>query len=177
MRTAKTIARKKLVVKISYSPDYDHEAWGESETEPTPATMPDAFYCHREPAYPTIKAEKQRRKLHEGLSRRALKKRLFQTGLRGAELYRIAAEIKAGPTMPDDKLGVVALGWNVDALRKRFGRRIARAVLRFVRTLLLIIDEAWQLMSSPEMSAAFGEMFMSARKVSSAGITAEQSAI
>jgi hypothetical protein len=92
---------------------------------------------------------------------------LYQAGVRGDQINKLALEILAGPTATDlsSSTGLVALGWNVEALKKQFGKRIARAVLRFVAQSLIVLDEAWMLLNTPMMTASMEAMFRSARKI------------
>lgn len=133
---------------------------------PTPATHPNAFYAHREAAYPLSKKTTVRKSPHKRLSKTTLRKRLYQAGVRGDQVKKLALEILAGPPATDllSSTGFVALGWNVDALKKHFGNRIARAVLRFVAQSLIMMDEAWSLLNTPTMTASIETMFRSARK-------------
>jgi hypothetical protein len=58
--------------------------------------------------------------------------------------------------------GFVVLGWNAEALKKHYGKRIARAVLRFVAQRLIMLDEAWNLLNTPTMTDSIEAMFRSA---------------
>lgn len=154
MKTAKEKWRKRNVVRVEYEPDYNDKAWLEGVGDrPTPQTHPDAFYRTEQSAYPTIaQAKRERLKPHVKLSKTQLKKRLHRAGMRGENLKQIADAILRGPTTVEDSFGVVALGWNVAAFIKRFGKRIARYVLRFVKQSLIVMDEAWTLLSSPKVN-------------------------
>lgn len=148
MKRAKRNLRPSWVVHLTHEPDYDHPAWEAEGPAPTWETNPDAFYTTSEPAWPKAPKVVTRREPHKHLSRAQLRKRLYQAGLRGAELNRIATAIKAGPGLLEGVVpGVFALGWNVDKLYQQFGQRVARAVLRFVRHSLIVMDEAWQLLN------------------------------
>lgn len=45
----------------------------------------------------------------------------------------------------------MVLGWPADLLEQRFGRRITRAVTRFVQVKLVVLDEAWHLLKHVEL--------------------------
>ena len=150
MKLKNEAARRSRVVKVEYHPDYDHDAWGkfdEGGEEPTVQSCPDAFYRVCTPAYPLHSAESTRRVPYRSLSRRALRKRLSRIGLRGLELKNTVDQILAGPADMEGRMGVIRLGWNVETFRKQFGKRITRAAFRFVSSSLVVIDEAWALLS------------------------------
>lgn len=132
-----------LCPRIVYQPDYDHEVWLEQGAAPTPKTHPDAYYIERVyPAYP--RKSKTRKEPKRDLSRKAMRKRLYQAGLRGAELVKVLAEVRTGAAqLPIEQRygGSQALGWPVEQLKIRFGKRIARALLRHVRQVLVFMDE------------------------------------
>lgn len=147
--------------RLVHQPDYDHPAWCESGAVPTPATHPDAFYIERVyPAKPETGRTRTQPKLN--LSKTAMRKRLSRAGLRGPELARVVAELKAGPgALSADHLcgGSQALGWPVEQLKAHFGKKIARALLRNVRQMFLIMDEIGYY-SAPGIA----ELFKEARK-------------
>ena len=165
-KKSKASWRKAQVVRVTYKPDYDDEVWELDGEVPTPATYPNAFYAHCELAYPLPKTSSTRKSPHKRLSKTALRKRLYQAGVRPEQIDKLALEILAGPTATDQlsSTGLVALGWNVDALKKHFGKRIARAVLRFVVQSLIMLDEVWSLLNTPTMTASTAAMFQTARK-------------
>lgn len=165
-KKSKSSWRKAQVVRITYEPDYGDEAWTMDGAAPTPATHPNAFYAHREAAYPLPKTSSARKSPHKRLSKTVLRKRLYQAGVRGDQINKLALEILAGPPATDllSSTGLVALGWSVEALKKQFGKRIARAVLRFVAQSLIMLDEAWMLLNTPTMTDSIKAMFRSARK-------------
>jgi hypothetical protein len=99
-----------------------------------------------------MKTPSNRLSPHSKLSRTAIRKRLYQAGVRSTEINRIAAEISAGSNDPKDCLGQTALGWNVEAFKQRFGSRVARSVLRFVQKKLVVQDEYWKVMNSPAIT-------------------------
>lgn len=154
MKFAKHPSRKPRVQRtwfemdLSECPDLDL-----SGPLPTPTTHPDAFYRVSMPAYPaTIVGKRHRRKKpHQSLSRTQLRKRLSHLGLRGRELRRVMAEILTGPRLLPLKDGSarVFMKWDVNTLRSVFGRRVARAVLRFVQLKFVVMDEMWRVMQSP----------------------------
>lgn len=176
MKLKNEAARRSRVVKVEYCPDYDHDAWGkfdEGGVEPTVESCPDAFYRVCTPAYPLQSAKSTRRALHRSLSRRALRKRLSRAGLRGLELKTTVDQILAGPAGMEGRLGVTRLGWNVEAFRKQFGRRITRATFRFVASSLVVIDEAWALLSGA--GNAIESMYRKYRAFSLSSLPVEQS--
>lgn len=144
-KRSKATCRKAHVVRITHEPYYRDEVWDQHGVTPTPATHPDAFLARREPAYPRPKVggDRPRKTPHMRLSKTVLRKRLYQAGVRGAQINKLALEILAGPPATDllSSTGLVALGWNVDAFREHFGKRIARAVFRFVSQGLIVVDE------------------------------------
>jgi hypothetical protein len=177
-KNPKAAWRKAQVVRVTYEPDYGDEAWAMGGEVPTPATHPDAFYAHREPAYPRPKAggDRPRKTPHMRLSKTALRKRLYQAGVRGAQINKLALEILAGPPTTDllSSTGSVALGWNVDAFKEQFGKRIARAVLRSVSQILIILDEWSEFLNTPMMTASTETMFRNGRKFNAAPVAIEQ---
>lgn len=176
MKNAKIKGRKLCVVRVAYEPDYDDEVWG-TDVTPTPVSHPDAFYHVVQPAFPKAPKAKAHQQPYESLSKTKLLKRLYQAGVRGKELKRIAAEILAGQTAPDTfRTGIIAIGWNVDVFREQFGRRITKHVLRFVKRKLLAIDEAWCMLSQPGVGDVLVHSMQSFRKWNSASIVVEQSA-
>jgi hypothetical protein len=165
-KKSKSLWQKAQVVRITYEPDYDHEVWEHAGEAPTPATDPDAFYARRELAYPLPNKSSSRKSPHKRLSKRALRKRLYQAGVRDEQLTKLVSEILAGPPISDPSMSTatVALGWNVEAFRTRFGKRIARAVLRFVASHLVVLDEAVSLFNSSAGSAFIQEAMQRYRK-------------
>jgi hypothetical protein len=150
MKMKKLKSQKARIVRTTYYPDYDHEAWHAGiQPAPTPLTCPDAFYSQTERVYSSPKAAETKRKPYARLSRTRLAKRLYQAGLRGSELKQVANAILSGPTDSKDKLGHTALGWNINKFKSQFGNRVARAVLRFVKTQWIVVDEAWSALQSP----------------------------
>ena len=176
MKNANSQGRKLCVVRVVYEPDYDNEVWG-TDVTPTPASQPDAFYRIVEPAYPNPPKTNARQQPYESLSKTKLLNRLYQAGVRGKELNRIAAEILAGQTAPDKfRTGIIVIGWNVDVFREQFGRRIAKHVLRFVKRKLFAIDEAWSMISQPGVSDMLVQQMRVCRKYNSEAFVVEQSA-
>src|ERR1035437_4758278 len=96
-KKSKSSWRKAQVVRITYEPDYGDEAWTMDGAAPTPATHPNAFYAHREAAYPLPKTSSARKSPHKRLSKTVLRKRLYQAGVRGDQINKLALEILAGP--------------------------------------------------------------------------------
>lgn len=139
----KTLMPRGLCPRLVYQPDYDHVAWLEQGTAPTPKSHPDAYCIERVyPAYP--RKIKHRKEPKTNLSRTAMRKRLYQAGIRGAELEKVLAEVRNGPRhLPIEQRygGFQALGWPVDQLKIRFGKQIARALLRHVRQVMVVMDE------------------------------------
>lgn len=150
-------------VRRTYEPDYDHEAW-EAATPPTPDTVPDAFYERIEPAHPKAPMAETRRKPHRSLTTSMLRRRLHSAGVKGLEAKQMLADIMAGE---QDGLGImIPMSWSKRGFRERFGRRVARAVLRFVHVAFIVIDEAWQLLNSPSATVFVEKAMRTCRKVS-----------
>ena len=175
-KKSKAFWRKGQVVRVTYEADYSDDAWRVDGVSPSPATHPDAFYAKRESAYPLPKALNARKSPHKRLSKTALRKRLYQAGVRGDRVNKLALEILAGPAATDllRSTGLVALGWNIEAFKKQFGKRIARSVLRFVTQSLIMLDEGWMLLNTPTISASIEGMFRTARKFNSKFIDVNQ---
>lgn len=161
---------RKDTVRVVYEPDYNHEAW-ESDVRPTHETVPDAFFERTEPAHPKSLAPEIRLKPHRTLTTTMLRRRLYGAGVRGAEAKRVLTEIMAGEKTADGL--TIPMAWSVSGFRKQFGKRIARAVLRFVHVAFIIIDESWNLLQAAS-STFIEKAFMTARKFSSAPIVVEQ---
>lgn len=148
--SGKRRVRNQARYRITYEPDYDQE-----ET-PTLQSHPDAFFPFRElvKLVNTRPAESTSRKApHVTLSIGALKKRLYRAGVASQRAAKIAREIHAGPGT--DALmsgGITVLSWPVKELERRYGKRISRAVTRFVRTQFIIVDEFWSLMGPDAMA-------------------------
>jgi hypothetical protein len=173
VKISKLKTRRGSVVRITYERDHDHEAWfSDGSGVPTPQTVPDAFYPVHSPAYPVASAASSRQAKPRTLSRKALRRRLYQAGLQGARLNETANAILKGPAIEDMQLGVMVLRWNVETFKTRFGRRVARAILRAVSTYLLMVDEAHSLLSAnSEWATRALSMF---RKHNSVVVPAEQ---
>lgn len=152
------IAKKRLAAKprytIQYEPDFDHEAW-QGEVEPSPEIEPDAF-CKTYVQITPVSVTSERKQPHIALSIRQLRKRLHAAGLRGDRLNQVAHEIKAGPQILENHIGdgLNYMGWPKSLLLQKFGRRITKAVTRFVRGVLVMADEFHHLVGS---SAGFAE--------------------
>ena len=160
-------------VRITYEPDYDHEAW-ESGAEPTPVSEPDAFYRMTEPAHPQPRKASTRRKSHSSLTASKLRRRLYGVGVRGAVATQLLNEILAGEPKPDDVIFATSWNsWSVAGLRQRFGHRVARAILRFVSINLCIMDEFGSY-ASPGFAAVVQQTMSVCRKWSAKPITVEQ---
>lgn len=176
-KQGKARARLQPRYRIEADPDYDHPAWSpEGDAKPpTPQSEPDAFYFSRVYLESREKVS-TRLKPHDSLSIGALRRRLARAGVRGAQVGVLAREIKQGPGILDLTAtvgGMRALGWNVDDLKVRYGKHITRKVTRFVRKMLLVLDEFAYYMQ-PGM-AEFTDMFRSMRKVNAGPILVEQS--
>ncbi|TXI23103.1 MAG: hypothetical protein E6Q67_05015 [Roseateles sp.] len=154
------------LVKVVVEKDYDHEAWLEDGPELDPKATPEAFiFKHVVISARRQKPKTARLKPHESLSVSAMRRRLFEAGVKGAEVKLTARAIKAGPeTLEDFAVGTVALGWEVGTLARKFGKRVARAVTRFVVKRMVMRDEAWSLIGSESFQASVGRMYTSARK-------------
>jgi hypothetical protein len=160
--------------RVTYEADYDHDAW-HGDAAPTPQSHPDAFYPHHELVNPRPAKATTRQAPHETLSIGALKKRLYRGGIRGQRAAELAREIHAGPGL--DALiagGVTVMGWPVKTLEQRYGTRLAKAVMRFVRTKLIVLDEAWSLFGSRAMSDFAQRGLQTMRKYNSARIEGSQ---
>ena len=162
----KPIFPRERVQRVSWEPDYDHEAWSDyGADEPlTYATRPDAFYRVTEPAYPANSSPVKRKAPHRTLSRTQLRKRLSRAGLSGIELQRVLNLIKAGPGI--ERLmtagsSLMALGWDVKQLADAIGEKLARKVLRFVRATYIVRDEYWEL--AKDFMPVLSRMFTLAR--------------
>lgn len=173
-KSAKQRARHQPRYRVTFEPDYDHEAW-RNDTVPTSQSHPDAFYTHHELVNPRPTNPTTRKAPHETLSIGALKKRLYRAGIRGSRAAAIAREIHAGPGL--DALiagGVTVMGWPVKALEERYGKRLTRAITRFVRTKFIMVDEAWSLLGSGAMSDFMQRSFQTMRKHNSKPLDASQ---
>lgn len=166
--------RNQARYRVTYEPNYDHEAW-HSEATPTLESHPDAFYPHRELVNPRSAKSTARKAPHATLSIRALKKRLYRAGIASQRAAEIAREIHAGPGLDALMLGgSMVLRWPAKELERRYGKRIARAVTRFVRTTFIVLDEAWSLTGSDEMADLVQSSFQ-LRRYNSAPIEVSQS--
>lgn len=173
-KLAKHRARTQPRYRITFEPDYDHEAWS-NDTAPTRQSHPDAFYPHHELANPRPTKPTTRKQPHETLSIGALKKRLYRAGIRGQRAAVLAREIHAGPGLDDLTAGgITVMGWPVKALEERYGKRLTRAVTRFVRTKLVMVDEAWSLLGSGGMSDFMQRSFQTMRKYNSKPLEVSQ---
>lgn len=138
MKKRHLFKHRKNTVRVKFSPDYDHPAWREFGS-PTPDLVPDAFYRYSEPVHPRVTAPSTRRKPHQGLSAAMLRKRLYRAGLRGLEAKCVLRDILAGES--DEAGNAIPGSWRTSSFRQRFGRRVAREVLRFVHIRLVVLDE------------------------------------
>ena len=68
----------------------------------------------------------------------------------------------------------MVMGWPVKALEERYGKRLTRAVTRFVRTKLIVMDEAWSLLASGAMSDFMQRSFQTMRKHNSKPLQVSQ---
>lgn len=173
-QSVKRRARHQPHYRVTYEPDYDHDAWG-SGTDPTPQSHPDAFYSHREQSKQRAAKTTKRQAPHETLSIGALKKRLYRAGISGQRAAALAREIRSGPDL--DVLsagGMTVMGWPVEALEERYGKRLTRAVTRFVRTKLIMMDEAWSLFGTGATSDFMQRSFQTIRKHNSKPLEVSQ---
>lgn len=163
---------RKDIVRVTMEPDYDHEAW-HSDIKPTPDCMPDAFYCRSEPVYPKLEPAQTRRKPYTSLTGRKLRKRLYGAGLRGVEFQRVLREVLSGEPRCDGVTFNLPGSWRVSQFRETFGRKVAKAVLRFVAIKFIILDEFGYYVN--EGFSEFAQQAMSAcRKYSAAPVTVSQ---
>lgn len=152
VKSAKGRVGKRGRFRLVYEPDYDHEAWNLGAA-PTPQSHPQAFDARRERIGPHPTISRQRKVPHERLGIGALKRRLYRAGLTRLRAVQIAREIHAGPGNQDLTIGgAMVMGWFVKTLEGRYGRRIARAVSRFVRAKFILLDEGSSLMASGSMA-------------------------
>ncbi len=161
---------RKNTVRVKYEPDYDHEAWS-SEIPPTPESTPDAFYRITEPAHPKVEEPSTRRKPHLSLTASKIRNRLYSAGIKGAEAKQFLNEILAGEPRSD---GVAFPSWSVSGFRQRFGRRVTRAVLRFVRIQFFVLDE-FGYYATPGLADFVQKAMSTCRKHNAAPIVVEQS--
>jgi len=146
----KRIMPRDQVVRVSWKPDYDHDAWMNDATDvpPTRDTHPDAFYRVTECVSPPCTPTSTRQRPPARLSRTKLRRRLYRAGYSGAELNRLATLVARGPTMGAGD-GVFAassprvLGWPKAQLETLIGRKLARRLTRFVRAQFIVLDEFW----------------------------------
>lgn len=163
------LKHRKNTVRVTYEPDYDHEAW-ESATRPTPETVPEAFYMNVEPAHPKPPAP-TRREPHRSLTTAMLRRRLYYAGVRGAEAKRVLAEIMAGEPSADGL--AVPMSWSASGFRKYFGQRLARVVLNFVEIMFIMIDE-FSACATPVMADWMQKAMKTGRKYSGSPVIVEQ---
>ena len=161
---------RKNTVRMVREPDYGHPAW-EQDSLPTPDTVPDAFYFRAEPAYPRTQKAETRKKSLSSLSATRLRKRLYASGLKGPELAGVLHEILAGEPVAQGMS--VAGTWRVAPFRERFGRRVARAVLRFVHVQLIILDE-FGYYASPGLADFVRKAMNTGRKHAAVTLVAQQ---
>lgn len=165
--------RQRHVMRVSFEPDHDHDAWS-SDTSPTPATVPDAFYKVSVPARPVKPSPLHaRRNPHSAVTAGMLRKRLYQAGVRGIEAKRILAEIMAGEPLGAEDGVSMPMAWRVKNFHERFGRRVARAVLRFVQIRLIVLDE-FAYYAQPSLAEFVQKAMSVGRKHSAAPILVEQ---
>jgi len=149
------------VVRTTWSADPHHPAW-QAETPPTPATCPDAFFFDQEPAYPCRPPRGSYLAPHHTLSRTQVRKRLSRAGLRGAALKRTVDLVKTGS--PGYGAGFLrgsmqlALGWELEGLKRAVGQQLARKLVRFVSTRWVVRDEFWDLAGSAAFAQLVGRM-------------------
>lgn len=163
--------------RMSYEPDYDHSAWLDAAAVPTPDTHPDAFYMTREEVRPLPAAPCTRKPPHRSLSIGALRRRLYRAGVKSGQVAALAREIHCGPDLSSLSTtgGCMVLRWPVRELEQRYGRRIARAVRRFVQERWLILDEAWSLLGSGAMSDVVQLAMQRVRKYNAIPVQVTQS--
>ncbi len=164
VQKAKRRVGKRGSFRLVYEPDYGHEAW-DLGAEPTPQSHPQAFDARRERVSPHPTNIRQRKVPHEMLGIGALKRRLYRAGLTRPRAVQIAREIHAGPGNQDLTVGgPMVMGWFVKTLELRYGRRIARAVSRFVRSKFILLDEGSSLMASGSMANFIDQGIRAMRK-------------
>lgn len=157
-------------MRVEYEPDYDHEAW-ESDVPPTPDSTPDAFYRVTEPAHPKVRESTTRRKPHSSLTASKIRNRLYSAGVQGAKAKQFLNEILAGEQRSD---GIAIPGsWSVSGFRQHFGRRVTRAVLRFVHIRFIVLDE-FGYYATPGLADFVQKAMSTCRKHSAAPIVVEQ---
>jgi hypothetical protein len=163
--------------KTTFEPNYSHDAWSTAgEVGPIPATTPDAF----DAIITAVMGDGSRQRTgssrnqpHEALSIGKLTRRLQAAGVRGSKARSLAREIHAGPQFGATVAlgGTFVLNWPVAELERRFGHRVTRAISRFVRKKLVLMDEAWALLSEDRLSNYMTSQF---RKFDSRAVTVVQ---
>lgn len=104
---------------------------------------------------------------HKSLSVRALKKRLYRAGISSVRAKEIAHEIKHGPRDFGIVLqGVLVLGWPINELIRRYGKRVTRAIIQFVERKYVLLDEAWMVLKSSDAEGFISKSYRMSRKYS-----------
>lgn len=111
---------------------------------------------------------------HASLSISALRKRLYRAGVRGGRLGQIAREIHACPDPRDFRVGIHVLGWPMDELKRRYGKRIYRAVRVFVQTKWVMFDEGAAMLRDGSMAEFAERSMLRFRKPSGNSVNATQ---
>lgn len=171
---AKRRAASRPRSRAIWEPDFDHEAWAR-DTPPTIESCPEAFYFRQE----LIDLKRSKASTRKGplktLSVGALRKRLQSAGIRGRMVAQIAREIHAGPDLTAMTAGgITVMGWPVQVLTERYGKRVSKAVTRFVQTKLIVMDEAFFLMQSSSVVEIIRSSFNAVRKFNAAPLEVSQ---
>ncbi|RQR65490.1 hypothetical protein DIE18_03305 [Burkholderia sp. Bp9125] len=160
----KRIMPRDQVVRVSWKPDYDHDAWMNNTTDvpPTRDTHPDAFYRVTECVSPPCTPASTRQQPPARLSRTKLRRRLYRAGYSGAELNRLATLVARGPILGAGVEAFAAsstllLGWPKAQLEATLGRDLARRLTRFVRAQFIMLDEFGSY-TPPAFSAFYARM-------------------
>ncbi len=173
-QAAKRRAASRPRSRAIWEPDFDHEAWVR-DTPPTIESYPEAFYFRQELIDLKRSKATTRKAPLKTLSVGALRKRLQSAGIRGRMVAQIAREIHAGPYLAAMRAGgITVMGWPVQVLTERYGKRVSKAVTRFVQTKLIVMDEAFFLMQSSSVAETIRSSFSAVRKFNAATLEVSQ---
>lgn len=128
---ARAAARKHNVVRLVTESHKDYRWWRFQDVEPAEGYVVDTWVT-RELAYPRPAAPVTRLPKHAKLSRRALRRRLHQRGVRGEVAKELLALYSNRP---------LVVGAGSPNLKKSLSYPVWKAVTRHVRSLFLVLDE------------------------------------
>lgn len=169
------IRNKSRIVRIYFERDYNDEIWlTDWEQEPTPKTHPDAFFPCQQYPYEGQKSRSEKRKSPKTLSKRKIKKRLYQAGVRSNQLSNLTQAILDGKNR-NGVLGVRMLGWPIDELKTLLGIHIYRKLTRLVSMTMIFQDEFWKIAGNPSVRSYVQETMRLGRKYNSVPLMATQS--